>query len=166
MLNMLQPDQGGNRVSRPPQSYTENDQASPTTALVARPSSGLTAAERQTALESMLQQFRIKRRGPGSSFGTSIGSAFEALWSNRTRSFLTMLGIFIGVAAVVASMTLTQSVSAYFTNIIEGLGANTILIEPGSNNSRGVVSKQSQHSLTLKDVQSIERVNHVSAISP
>lgn len=153
-------------MSRPPQSYTENDQASSTTALVARPSSGLTAAERQTALESMLQQFRIKRRRPGSSFGTSVGSAFEALWGNRTRSFLTMLGIFIGVAAVVASMTLTQSVSAYFTNIIEGLGANTIIIQPGSNSNRGVVSKQSEQSLTVKDVQTIEKINHVTAVSP
>lgn len=160
-------------MSRQPQWHTDrpvqpgiNDKAEATTALANRSSSTLAEEERQSALENMLRQLRIKQRRPGSTLGASLGSGLSALWSNRTRSFLTMLGIFIGVAAVVASMTLTQSVSAYFTTIIEGLGANTILIEPGSNNSRGVVSKQSQHSLTLKDVQSIQRVNHVSAISP
>jgi len=143
------------------------NKARSTTALVTSPSSALTAQEeRQSALESMLQQFRFKRSKPGGTFGASLSSAFEALWGNRARSFLTMLGIFIGVAAVVASMTLTESVSVYFTNIIEGLGANTILIQPGTNSNRGVVSKQTQQSLTVKDVQTLEKVNHVTAISP
>jgi putative ABC transport system permease protein len=161
-------------VSRPMQPHTDdlgqpemNKETKSTTALVARSSSTLTEeAERQSALTSMLQQFRVKQSKPGGVFGASLGSAFEALWGNRTRSFLTMLGIFIGVAAVVASMTLTESVSVYFTNIIEGLGANTIIIQPGTNSSRGVVSKQSQPTLTVKDVQSLAKINHVTAISP
>ncbi len=145
-----------------------NKGAKSATALITRPSSTLAAEEeRQTALTSMLQQFRVKqgKRG-GGTLGASFGSAFEALWGNRTRSFLTMLGIFIGVAAVVASMTLTESVSVYFTNIIQGLGANTIIIQPGTNSNRGVVSKQSQPTLTVKDAQSLEKINHVTGVSP
>jgi putative ABC transport system permease protein len=162
-------------VSRPIQSRTEdhpgepemNNKARSATSLMARPSSALAQEEeRQSALASMLQQFSVKRSTRGTTLGASFGSAFEALWGNRTRSFLTMLGIFIGVAAVVASMTLTESVSVYFTNIIEGLGANTILIQPGTNSNRGVVSKQTQQTLTVKDVQSIEKINHVTAVSP
>src|SRR5947209_17268226 len=63
-----------------------------------------------TVLENMLKEFR--QHGPGRSLGGSFSAnletSIEALWANRTRSILTTLGILIGVAAVIAVLTLTQ----------------------------------------------------------
>jgi len=56
----------------------------------------------------------------------SVGSALEAIWENRLRSLLTMLGIFIGVGAVIAALTLTQGASAYVTSRIESLGSTPL----------------------------------------
>ena len=66
-------------------------------------------APQEASLERFLQQLRIEE-GRKPLFGplaASFGSAVEALWANRMRSFLTILGIFIGVAAVIAALTLT-----------------------------------------------------------
>jgi putative ABC transport system permease protein len=78
-----------------------------------------------------------------------------------------MLGIFIGVAAVIAALILTESVGAFFTNMIEGLGANTVWIEPGSSgNDRAIVTGEPSQSLTVRDVDSLSKLNNVMAISP
>lgn len=69
--------------------------------------------------------------------GSNFGSAVEALWINRMRSLLTALGIFIGVAAVVAALTLTQGASGAITSRITSLGSNTITISPGAATSGG-----------------------------
>src|SRR2546423_1073945 len=64
--------------------------------------------------------------------GTNLSIALEALWANRLRSMLTTLGIFIGVAAVIAALLMTQGVSASITSTITSLGTNTITIAPGA----------------------------------
>jgi len=114
----------------------------------------------------MFQQLRVRGRiSLVSMLGASFSSAVEAVWSHRTRSLLTTLGIFIGVAAVIGVLTLTQGVGAYFTNIISGLGANTIIVQPGSFNNRGAV-RRPPRTLTVQDAQSLARVSHVTAVSP
>ena len=57
-----------------------------------------------------LPQLRGRGFRRGSMIGANFASALEALWANRMRSLLTTLGIFIGVAAVIAAFTLTQGV--------------------------------------------------------
>ncbi len=121
---------------------------------------------RQSALQDLLQQLRVHKKSPFSSAAASLTSAFEAIWANRTRSLLTMLGIFIGVAAVIAALTLTQSAGAYFTNLIAGLGANTIFVQPGTLSGRGVSTKQTTQSLTVADVQALRKVSHITILSP
>jgi putative ABC transport system permease protein len=121
---------------------------------------------RQSALQDLLQQLRVHKKSPFSSAAASLTSAFEAIWANRTRSILTMLGIFIGVAAVIAALTLTQSAGAYFTNLIAGLGANTIFVQPGTLSGRGVNTKQTTQSLTVADVQALRKVSHITILSP
>jgi putative ABC transport system permease protein len=120
----------------------------------------------QSALQDLLRQLRVHKKAPFSSATASLTSAFEAIWANRTRSLLTMMGIFIGVAAVIAALTLTQSAGAYFTSIISGLGANTVFVQPGTLSGRGVTTKQSTQNLTVADVQALQRASHVTAISP
>ena len=64
--------------------------------------------------------------------------ALEALRRNVSRSLLTMLGIIIGVCAVIASMAIGAGVQSYVLKRIESLGANLVVISPGSINSGGV----------------------------
>src|SRR5439155_22539806 len=66
--------------------------------------------------------------------GTNISLALQALWTNRLRSLLTTLGIFIGVASVITALTLTQGVSGSITTTISNLGTNLITISPELGN--------------------------------
>jgi putative ABC transport system permease protein len=121
-----------------------------------------------TALENMLQEFR--QHGPGRSFGSSFSANFEtsieALWANRTRSILTTLGILIGVAAVIAVLTLTQGIGAYITNII-GNGANLIVVFPGATTTGSASGGSgSASTLTVPDYQAVAKLPHVAAITP
>ena len=100
--------------------------------------------------------------------GANFGSALEALWANRLRSLLTGLGIFIGVAAVIAALTLTQGVGAAINNRISSVGVNTIFLRNGTANARGAFGAGGTvQSLTVADANAIRKqVAHVSYVSP
>ena len=87
--------------------------------------------------QSVLPQLRGRGFRRGSMIGANFGSALEALWANRLRSLLTALGIFIGVAAVIAALTLTQGVGVAINNRISSVGVNTIFLRNGMANERG-----------------------------
>src|SRR6266705_3208222 len=80
----------------------------------------------ETPLESLLNELRTRKSGLGGTTLTSFSSALEALWANRTRSLLTALGIFIGIGAVIAALTLTQGATVAVNQQIARLGTNTI----------------------------------------
>ena len=63
--------------------------------------------------------------------------ALRALSRNKLRSSLTMLGIIIGVAAVIAIVALGQGASASVSSQLQGLGTNLLTIMPGSSSSFG-----------------------------
>ena len=63
--------------------------------------------------------------------------AIKALLANKMRSLLTMLGVIIGVAAVIALVSVGMGVRTGITSNFESLGANTITIMPGSSNRGG-----------------------------
>lgn len=100
--------------------------------------------------------------------GSNLRIALEGVWANRLRSLLTTLGIFIGVAAVVAALILTQGVSASITSTITSLGTNTITIAPGATrSSRGPVTPAGTTlSLTAADATAVGKLDHVTAVSP
>src|SRR6266487_5262103 len=79
------------------------------------------------SLQSLLKELRRRQSVPGSEFSANMGSALEALWANRTRSFLTALGVFIGVAAVIAAVVLRQGGNALVTNPLAQVGSWIIL---------------------------------------
>lgn len=119
-------------------------------------------------LQSMLRELRVRGPRPNSiqMMGANFESAVEALWANRTRSFLTALGIFIGVGAVVAALTLTQGVNQYVTNQLASLG-NSVIIYPGTSNRGGVSQGAGTLStLTSVDAQNIGALPHVTSASP
>lgn len=62
--------------------------------------------------------------------------AFSALLRNRMRSLLTMLGVVIGVAAVLMMESLGQGATAYIGNTISGLGSNMLMVVPGAPTQR------------------------------
>src|SRR5216683_7815480 len=92
-----------------------------------------------TPLESLMTELRMSKRSRGnvSMLGANFESAVNALWMNRMRSFLTVLGIFIGISSVVAALMLTQGLTAQVSSQIGTLG-NTITVSPGSANNGGV----------------------------
>src|SRR5947209_10852893 len=118
-----------------------------------------------TAVAEALPQFGGRGFQRGNMLGANFGSALEALWANRLRSLLTSLGIFIGVAAVIAALTLTQGASAFINGRISSLGTNTIVIAPGSANNRGVFGGAgSTQSLTPDDAAALNHIMHVTGV--
>ena len=97
-----------------------------------------------------------------------IRTAWMALQRNVSRSLLTMLGIIIGVGAVIASMAIGSGAQAAVLKQIESLGANLIVITPGSITSGGVrLGSGTRTSLALADVTSIARnIPEVAAAAP
>jgi putative ABC transport system permease protein len=69
---------------------------------------------------------------------TSVRIALRALKVNRTRSALTMLGIIIGVAAVIAMVGVGAGATARIQDQIQSIGSNLIIVLPGSISSNGV----------------------------
>jgi putative ABC transport system permease protein len=98
---------------------------------------------------------------------SSVRSALGALWANRLRSLLTILGVIVGVAAVIAVVTLTQGTSAVLNARVAGLGTNVLTITPGSSTTGGVRGGAgSTQSLTQADADTLASLPHVANASP
>jgi len=138
----------------------------------AAPSSASTAASTPSPQRhSILPPLKARDFDRAGKLGSNISIALEALWANRLRSLLTTLGVFIGVAAVIAALIMTQGVSASITSTISSLGTNTITISPGAgSSSRGfrppTQSSGTTLSLTPDDAQAVAKVAHVTSESP
>lgn len=94
--------------------------------------------------------------------------ALRAIAANKMRSFLTALGIIIGIAAVITMLAIGQGSKASIKANIAEMGSNMIMISPGAD-MRGGVRQDASSMETLKqaDCQSIkENCNYISAISP
>jgi len=100
--------------------------------------------------------------------GQSLGSAVSALRSNKLRAFLTMLGIIIGVGAVIIMIALGQGASQAVQARLAGLGTNMLTITPGSFGGPGGVSSGagSRQSLTEADTTAIAKIQGVQLVSP
>jgi putative ABC transport system permease protein len=82
--------------------------------------------------------------------------ALEALWSNKLRSGLTMLGVIIGIASVIAISSIGQGVQQSTADSIRGLGTDVLQVMAGSAQSGGVSQGQgSVSTLTWEDAQAI-----------
>ncbi len=88
----------------------------------------------------------------------TLHAAFRALRRNKMRSILTMLGIIIGVAAVIAMVSVGQGANVAVQKQIESLGTNLLMVMPGSTTAGGVRSGWGGVStLTLQDAAAIKR---------
>lgn len=93
----------------------------------------------------------------------SIDISYRAIRSNKVRSFLTTLGIIIGVATVISLVSITGGAKNMIEGQLASLGANSLVVNSGKRTKSGNVKP-----LTGKDVEAIENIEaikYVSAIS-
>jgi putative ABC transport system permease protein len=97
-----------------------------------------------------------------------IKIAVNALYRNRTRSFLTMLGIIIGVGSVITMLAIGQGSKRSIQQQVSEMGANLIIVMPGSQFRGGVqLGSGSSKSLNMEDIQAIEtKCPSVIMVSP
>ncbi len=94
-------------------------------------------------------------------------SASSSVIAHKLRSFLTVLGIVIGVAAVIALLAIGQGAQAQIISSIESLGANLVQIYPGASFGPGGVRGGATQTLTIEDAEAIaDQVPNIAAISP
>ena len=101
-------------------------------------------------------------------FKESVRIALNALTANKLRSILTMLGIIIGVGAVIAMVSVGLGVKQNITNSIASLGSNMLIVMPGSSNTGGVRSAAgSRTTLKYEDAVAIKsKIKNIDYVSP
>ncbi len=82
----------------------------------------------------------------------SLANAFRGLLSNKLRSILTMLGVIIGVGAIITTTSIGEGAKADITERIQTLGANILAVRPGQSMFRGRSSADARRSLTVEDL--------------
>ncbi|MBQ8484833.1 MAG: ABC transporter permease [Bacteroidaceae bacterium] len=94
--------------------------------------------------------------------------ALKAIYNNKTRSLLTMLGIIIGIASVIAMLGFGQGTQEQITNEISSMGSNMIMINPGGERRAGQrMDASSMQTLKMEDYEAIRNeCDHVSYVSP
>jgi putative ABC transport system permease protein len=99
--------------------------------------------------------------------GETFAVAFSALRANKMRSFLTMLGIVIGVAAVIAMIALGRGAQKSVEDRIASLGTTLLTVQPGQAFGMGGVRTGDFRRMRMTDLKFLEeRAEHISAIQP
>jgi len=101
-------------------------------------------------------------------FFEPLTSAWGGIITHKLRSFLTILGVVIGVGAVITLMAVGQGTSSSILSSIQGLGSNLLFISAGSSTVSGVRTEAgSSASLTLEDAEAIQSdVSNIVAVAP
>jgi putative ABC transport system permease protein len=100
--------------------------------------------------------------------GDVFEESFVSISSNLVRSGLTVLGIVIGIASVIALLAVGQGSTNSITASIESIGANLLVVTPGFQRLAGPVSagRGSARTLTVDDTQALTTLNNIAAIAP
>jgi len=100
-------------------------------------------------------------------FSSLLETAWHALTAHRMRSFLTMLGMVIGVAAVILMLAIGQGAQAMVRSAIESMGSNLFIILSGATTSGGArVATGNAPSLTFDDAEAIRELPDILAAAP
>lgn len=101
---------------------------------------------------NMLESFRISLR---------------SIKVNKMRSFLTMLGIIIGVCSVIMMVAISQGATSSVTNQIQSLGSNLLIVSPGQAVQGNVkMGAGSRDTLTLQDVSALKQASNILGVAP
>jgi putative ABC transport system permease protein len=107
--------------------------------------------------------------GEAMNLAESFRVALRALGANKLRSALTMLGIVIGVAAVIALMAAGQGVQVFVTEQFQGIGSNLLFVLPNVGQNTRFGGTTSLRSLTMGDVRALSdplRLPDVARVAP
>ena len=97
----------------------------------------------------------------------TLGEAWRALGANRMRTALTMLGMIIGVAAVVLMLAIGEGAKQSVNRAVESMGSNLFVVLSGSSSTGGLRGGSgSAPTITLKDAEAIGKLPSVAASAP
>lgn len=107
-------------------------------------------------------------------FKTHISLARNSIRENRTRSFLTCLGIAVGVASIILILSLMGSISRLVSNQVKNIGADLIVVRPSTSKDAMVSiveeltssNSYQKSNLALGDIETIKSIENVSAAAP
>lgn len=124
--------------------------------------------EPHLSLSRLLQEFHphTRRSSVLSMARVNSASAFEALMANPLRSLLTILGIFIGIASVIAALSITQGTGLYIQHRLAVLGDSVIVEAGAAQNSGAYLGTGSLDTLTVADAEAMRQLPHVRAETP
>ena len=138
-----------------------SDEKKPRPVKPARPAAATAEAAGGAAVPSPTRAAALEGGLSGRSWAFAwmvMAAAAEAIWRNKMRSALTMLGVFIGVAALIAMVSVGQGANEAVRKQIERLGTNLVVILPGAITSGGARGGfGSALTLTIVDAQAIRR---------
>jgi macrolide transport system ATP-binding/permease protein len=123
------------------------------------------AADAELVQQSLSKQEKFSRRAE---FLDYARQALSAMYANKMRTFLSVLGILIGVAAVIAMLAIGQGAQSSISKQLASMGSNLLLVMPGSTRLHGVATGTGAVTrFTFDDIESIKKLtNEVSRVSP
>ncbi|MGD8898045.1 MAG: ABC transporter permease, partial [Acidobacteriota bacterium] len=94
--------------------------------------------------------------------------AFGAVRAHRLRSFLSMLGIAIGIAAVILLTSIGEGTRVYILSQFTQFGTNILAVNPGKSKTLGIpgVLGGTTHKLTIDDAEALARIPGVETVVP
>lgn len=108
--------------------------------------------------QKLIDNSKTKRRFTLAELKESLSMAIASIFANKLRSFLTMLGIIVGVAAVITMIAIGQGASHQITQRIGQMGANLLMVQPGSFQFGPMrAAPGTMTSLTYEDAQAISK---------
>lgn len=107
------------------------------------------------------------KRSVGAGLMDHLRQASSAVFAHKVRSFLSMLGILIGVAAVIAMLAIGEGAKAALQKQLSSLGSNLIMVWPASRRVQGVALEMGfVNKFTVDEAKLIGELEHVRRISP
>jgi len=99
--------------------------------------------------------------------GSLLSEGWEAMRANRLRTLLTMLGMVIGVGAVILMLAIGQGAQLMVSESIASMGSNLFIVLSGSSTSGGLrMGSGTVPTLTLGDAQAVAELPEISAVAP
>ncbi len=96
-----------------------------------------------------------------------LNLSMNSLRANKLRSILTMLGVIIGVFAVILPVSIGSGLQTYITNQISGLGSNLIFVIPGQVGGARTPGGQQTNKLTVNDAKKLDiKLKTIADVGP
>ncbi len=128
---------------------------------------GAQSQEQATAASALPSNSNLRHSSLVATLAESAQVALRSLGANKTRSVLTMLGIVIGVAAVIAMLSIGRGAQNAITEQIQSIGTNLLFVSPGAIQQSGVRQEAgSAQTLTYEDAEAMTQLPLVVAVAP